>query len=192
MIGSLRKKVRSFHPQVDSRAMEKNDHSIQITLVLYKWRFPTKNPLLQIPCVPPRASRRLTNASAYEIEKHWGKTAPPPEKLEFLSAKGGGIMTRPENWRHPDILAKSGEAPPPNTPGPLSQARALRQQITPRNYYADRRSPERVGTPPIHSATPFTNINMGQLSSAQRLQMARPTIGGATGGGIGGTFPVPV
>jgi hypothetical protein len=62
------------------------------------------------------------NPSAYEIEKHWGKTAPPPEQLEYLSAKGGGIMTRPENWRHPDHLKDHGDSPG-NTPGPLSAAR---------------------------------------------------------------------
>jgi hypothetical protein len=62
------------------------------------------------------------NPSSYEIEKHWGKTAPPPEQLEYLSAKGGGIMTRPENWRHPDHLKDHGDSPA-STPGPLSAAR---------------------------------------------------------------------
>ena len=60
---------------------------------------------------------------AYEIEKHWGKTAPPPEKLEYLSAKGGGIMTRPENWKHPDHYKPRDDSPASNTPGPLSAAR---------------------------------------------------------------------
>jgi chromatin structure-remodeling complex subunit RSC9 len=60
---------------------------------------------------------------AYEIEKHWGKTAPPPVQLEFLSAKGGGIMTRPENWKHPDQYKPRDDPPAGHTPGPLSAAR---------------------------------------------------------------------
>ena len=64
----------------------------------------------------------LTDSRAYEIEKHWGKTAPPPEKLEHLSAKGGGIMTRPENWKHPEN-AKHREDGSPHAPGPLAIAR---------------------------------------------------------------------
>ena len=59
---------------------------------------------------------------AFEIERHWGKTAPPPDQLEYLSAKGGGIMTRPENWKHPDQLVRRDDSPA-NTPGPLSAAR---------------------------------------------------------------------
>ena len=54
--------------------------------------------------------------SAYEIEKHWGKTAPPPDKLEYLSAKGGGIMTRPENWKHPDQYSKLRDNSPATNP----------------------------------------------------------------------------
>jgi hypothetical protein len=60
---------------------------------------------------------------AYEIEKHWGKRAPPPEKLEFLSAKGGGIMTRPENWRHPDTNKPRDDSPAVSTPGALTAGR---------------------------------------------------------------------
>jgi chromatin structure-remodeling complex subunit RSC9 len=57
--------------------------------------------------------------SAFEIEKQWGKTAPPPEHLEFLSAKGGGIMTRPSNWRQPDPKPDS----PSSTPAPGAAVR---------------------------------------------------------------------
>lgn len=53
---------------------------------------------------------------AYEIEKHWGKAAPPPDKLEYLSAKGGGIMTRPDGWKHPDHLKVRDDSPANNTP----------------------------------------------------------------------------
>jgi hypothetical protein len=113
-------------------------------------------------------------------------------------------MTRPENWRHPDMIAKAGESLPPNTPGPLSQARALRQQSSPRSYYVAnslaedyiKRSPERVGTPPVggYGGLPFSSGGGGYANLTTRHYIpGRPLNGtGAvmtTGGKIGGIFP---
>jgi hypothetical protein len=121
-IGLLRRKVFLLCvASTDLRTMEKDDDTVQITIILYKWWISTQNTLLQIPCV--RTNLEWAHPRAYEIEKHWGKTAPPPEKLEYLSAKGGGIMTRPENWKHPDQYKTRDDVPATNTPGPLSAAR---------------------------------------------------------------------
>lgn len=107
-------------------------------------------------------------------------------------------MTRPENWRHPDHF-KSLEDSPANTPSSATAGRgmsfilsfliiALRQSITPRNFYSEesyqmrRRSPDRLGTPPIYS-TPFANMN--QLSSMQRAQQNRQIAMTANGSRLG-------
>src|SRR5437667_7991223 len=124
MTGLLRRRVfpcRHGLRNSEYRTMEKDDTSIQVAFILHKRRISTQNTLLQIPRVCLFYVH--VDCRAYEIEKHWGKTAPPPEQLEYLSAKGGGIMTRPDTWKHPDLLKSRYHSPASTGPGPLSAAR---------------------------------------------------------------------
>jgi chromatin structure-remodeling complex subunit RSC9 len=176
------------------RTMEENIRYLQFTCFLYKWRISTQNTLLQIPFVRCHLQCKLTYR-AFEIEKHWGKKPPPPDKLEFLSAKGPGIMSRPENWRHPDVTKALAEAPAGTPQAAVIGGRSLRQSITPRNFYAEenylqrKRSPERTSTPPIYSsAQPFQNMQMNQYNPMQMPQQQRQSVVGTAGHQLGAGF----
>lgn len=70
--------------------------------------------------------------AAYEIEKHWGKKAPPPELLEQMTARGGAIMKRPE-VRDPAAAAKllaqkREQAKQPKPPATPKEPKSAAQQ----------------------------------------------------------------
>ncbi|EMR08240.1 hypothetical protein PNEG_03408 [Pneumocystis murina B123] len=71
------------------------------------------------------------NLAAWEMEKHWKKTPPAPEHLEFQTAKGGDIMTRTaENYQ---VTTKEDIRLDSSSPMPL--VRNLRAAPAPRTFY---------------------------------------------------------
>lgn len=125
------------------------------------------------------------NLTAYEIENYWGETPPPPNMLEYTTAKGGDVRKRMQGpttnntssapTQNSDDMEVDSPAPTPKKEKiePDDQESAsrypsrLRQQPKPAQHYQPDPTPSRVmRTRATNSPQPATNYNQNSFSNS--------------------------
>lgn len=125
------------------------------------------------------------NLAAYEIEKYWGETPPPPSLLEHTTAKGGDVRKRtqaPQAGAAPSVATQNSDDMEVDSPSQTPKKEKvelddqesasrypsrLRQQPKPVQQYLPDPTPSRVMRPrATHSPQPAASYNHNSFSNS--------------------------